>query len=151
MKKRFCYFAGLLIFGLSVAQAQIYKWVDDNGQVHYSEKAPDKMHAAKEIHLPRHVTQAATVSLEQRKQKRNNLLRAFDEERKLRQDAQTIQKKKEAHRQHNCILARDQLKNYQRASILYNLNEKGKRIYLSDAQRGRAEAGLKKKISQWCR
>ncbi len=151
MKKRFCYFVGLVLLSLSVAQAQIYKWLDDNGQVHYSEKAPDKKRAAKEIHLPRYTPpQAATASPAQRKQKRNNLLRAFDEERKLRKDAQAQKNQQDARRRRNCIFARDQLKNYQRATALYNLDKQGKRIYLSDSQRSRSEANLKSQISKWC-
>ncbi len=151
MKKRLFYACGLLFMGLSVAQAQIYKWVDDNGQVHYSEQAPDRQRAAQEIRLPRHAPPTATVSPEQRKQKRDNLLRAFDEERKLRKQAKAKKNQQDVRRQHNCILARDKLKNYQRATVLYDLDETGKRIYLSDAQRSRAEANLKSKISEWCR
>ncbi len=151
MKKRLFYFSVLLVLNLSVAQAKIYKWVDDNGQVHYSEKAPDKKRAAKQIHLPRYTPpQAATVTPAQRKQKRNNLLRAFDEERKLRKDAQAKKNQQDARRQHNCILARDKLKNYQRASVLYSLDKQGKRIYFSDIQRSRAEANLRSRISKWC-
>ncbi len=151
MKKKLLYLIGLFIISLSVVQAQIYKWVDDNGQVHYSEKTPDKRYVAKEMHLRGSVPQAATITLQQRKQKRNHLLRAFDEERKLRNDAQAQKKQQEAYRRHNCILARDQLKNYQRAGALYNLDKKGKRIYLSGSQRSRAEANLKSKISRWCK
>ncbi|VAX12167.1 hypothetical protein MNBD_GAMMA24-2826 [hydrothermal vent metagenome] len=150
MKKRFCYFAGLLFLVLPVAQARIYKWLDDNGQVHYSEQAPDRTRAAKEIQLPRHKPQANMPSPEQRRQKRDNLLRAFDEERQLRKDVEAKKNQQAARRQHNCILARDKLKNYQRATVLYDLDATGKRIYLSDSQRSRAEAGLKSQISKWC-
>lgn len=150
MKKNLFYVSALLIISLSVAQAGIYKWVDDNGQVHYSEKAPDKTRAAKEIRLPRYTPSAATVSPEQRKQQRSNLLRAFDEERKLRNEAKAKKDQQDARRRHNCILARDKLKNYQRATVLYDLDEKGKRIYLSDTQRSRAVANLKSRINHWC-
>jgi hypothetical protein len=30
-----------LLMGLSTAQAQVYKWVDENGHVHYSETKPE--------------------------------------------------------------------------------------------------------------
>jgi hypothetical protein len=30
-----------LLVGLSTAQAQVYKWVDENGRVHYSETKPE--------------------------------------------------------------------------------------------------------------
>ncbi|HEB56680.1 MAG TPA: DUF4124 domain-containing protein [Gammaproteobacteria bacterium] len=150
MRKKLFYGCGLLLIGLSIAQAQIYKWVDDNGQVHYSEQAPDKTREAKEVHLPRDAPSAAVVSPEQRQQKRDNLLRAFDEERKLRKQAQAKKNQQNARRRHNCILARDKLKNYERASVLYDLDETGKRIYLSDSQRSRAETALKNRISKWC-
>jgi len=150
MKKRLFYLTLLLIVSLPLAQAEIYKWVDDNGQVHYSEQAPDRKRAAKEIHLPKHTSQVAPVSPAQRKQKRDNLLRAFEEERNLRKEAKAKKDQDEARNRHNCIRARDKLKNYQRATVLYDLDEKGARVYLSDAQRNRAEANLKSQINKWC-
>ena len=150
MKKRTFYFSVLLLMSLPMAQAEIYKWVDDNGQVHYSEKAPDKKRAAKEIHLPKHTPQATPVSPAQRRQKRDNLLRAFDEERNLRKQARAKKEHDEARNRRNCMRARDRLKNYERASVLYDLNEKGERVYYSDAQRNQAEANLRNQISKWC-
>jgi len=151
MKKRLFYFSLLLMVSLPMAQAEIYKWVDDNGQVHYSEKAPDKKRSAKEIRLPKHVPQVAPVSPAQRKQQRDNLLRAFEEERSLRKEARTKKEQNEARNRQNCIRARDRLRNYERASVLYDLNEKGERVYLSDAQRNGAVAKLKSQINKWCK
>ncbi len=150
MKKRLFYFAPLFFLSLPIAQAEIYKWVDDNGQVHYSEQAPDNKRSSKEIHLQKHRPQAPLVSPEQRRQQRDNLLRAFDEERQLRNEAKAKKQQDEARSRNNCIRARDKLKNYERASVLYNLDEQGERVYLSDAQRNRSVANLKSQIKKWC-
>lgn len=150
MKKRSFYFSVLLLMSLPMAQAEIYKWVDDNGQVHYSEKAPDKKRPSREIHLPKHTPQATPVSPAQRRQKRDNLLRAFDEERNLRKEARAKKEHDEARNRQNCMRARDRLKNYERATVLYDLNEKGERVYYSDAQRNQAEANLRSQINKWC-
>ncbi len=150
MKKRLFYLTLLLIVSLPLAQAEIYKWVDDNGQVHYSEKAPDKKRSAEEIHLPKHVPQVTPVSPAQRKQKRDNLLRAFEEERNLRKEARAKKEQDEVRNRKNCIRAKDRLRNYERATVLYNLDEKGDRVYLSDAQRSSAVTSLKSQINKWC-
>ncbi len=149
MKQRLTYSAVLLFLSLPIAQAEIYKWVDDNGQVHYSEQAPDSKRSSKEIHI-RHAPQAPLVSPEQRRQQRDNLLRAFDEERQLRNEAKAKKEQDEARSRKNCIWARDKLKNYERATVLYNLDEQGERVYLSDAQRSRSEAKLKSQVEKWC-
>jgi len=150
MIKKLFYGSALWFLLMPLAQAEIYKWVDDNGQVHYSEKAPDKKRAAKEIHLPKHTPQTAPASPAQRKQLRENLLRAFEEERNLRKSAAAKKEKDEARIRKNCMRARDQLKNYERASVLYKLNEKGERVYYSDAQRRQAETNLRNQINKWC-
>ena len=150
MKQKWSYSAVLLILGLPMAQAEIYKWVDDNGQVHYSEQAPDSKRSSKEIHIQKHRPQAPLISPEQRRQQRDNLLRAFDEERQLRNEAKEKKEQDEARSRRNCIRARDKLKNYERASVLYNLDEQGERVYFSDAQRSRAVANLKSQIKKWC-
>ncbi len=151
MKRSLFYGALLFFLGLPIAQAEIYKWVDDNGQIHYSEKPPEKKRAATEIRIRTYAPQAPLVSPEQRKQQRDNLLRAFAEERELRNDAKAKKEQKMAQNQKNCLHARDRLKNYERATSLYDLDEKGERVYLSDAQRSSAETNLKNQISKWCR
>ncbi len=78
------------------------------------------------------------------------MLRAFEEERNLRKEARAKKEHDEARNRRNCMRARDRLKNYERASVLYKLNEKGERVYYSDTQRNRAVADLKSQINKWC-
>ncbi len=151
MKQKYIWTLALFFLNLTMAQAEIYKWVDDNGQVHYSEKAPDnKQQSATEIRIRPHTPQTPLISPEQRRQQRDNLLRAFDEERQLRKDAEAKKQQDEARRRKNCLRARDKFKNYERASALYDLDEQGERVYLSDAQRRRAVDNIKKQIEKWC-
>ncbi|VAX06883.1 hypothetical protein MNBD_GAMMA25-1512 [hydrothermal vent metagenome] len=151
MQKKTIYFTPLLLLlSLPMAQAEIYKWVDEQGQVHYSEKPPKEKHPATEIRIRTYTPHAPLISPKQRKQQRDNLLRAFQEERQIRNEAKEKKEQKEAKNRNNCMHARDRLKNFERANVLYDLDEQGERVYLSDAQRKRAEDNLRAQINKWC-
>ncbi len=151
MQKKKIYFTPLLLLlSLPMAQAEIYKWVDDKGQVHYSEKPPKEKRSATEIRIRTYTPHAPLISPEQRKQQRDNLLRAFQEERQIRNEAKEKKEQKAAKNRNNCIHARDRLKSFERARVLYDLDEQGERVYLSDAQRKRTEDNLRAQIKKWC-
>jgi len=150
MKRSLLYLTLLCCFCAPSAQAEIYKWMDDNGQVHYSEQPPEKKRPATEIRIRTYSHQAPLVNPEQRKQQRDNLLRAFAEERGLRNEAKAKEEQEQAKNRRKCLLAKDKIKSYERATSIYNLDEKGERVYLSDAQRDRSMARLKGQVKQWC-
>ena len=134
----------------SIFAEGIYKWTDENGQVHFSSKPPDNDNSATEINLPKNKLNTIPVTSEERKRKQQNLIRALTEERQLKEEARAEKKQDEAKRKRQCLVAKDRLKSYERANLIYNLNEKGERVYMSDKDRDRSVAEFRRKVSELC-
>ena len=144
-----------LIIGLSilspVTEAEIYKWVDENGQVHYGEKPPEENKSTTEFKLKKQQqTNTIPATPAERKRKQEQLIRALSEERQIKEEAKAKQEKEEAKRRRQCMYARDRLKSYEQANLIYRLNDKGERVYYSDQQRDSMVARYKADIAKHC-
>jgi len=140
----------LVIQTFSVMAEGIYKWTDANGQTHFGSKPPDNEQSATEINMQQRQTNSIPVTSDERKRKQQNLLRAMTEERQLKEETKAEEKKKEAQRQRECLVAKDRLKSYERANLIYNLDEKGERVFMSDKDRDRSVAEFRQKVNEWC-
>jgi len=142
----------LLLGGASLAAASgVYKWVDEQGRVHYGEKPPARVQAqemqlktAPVDDMPIEDNEAARADQAQR------LLRAYDEERALKKEQQQKSREEQARRERNCALARDRVRRYETAGSLYNLDKDGSRRTLSDADRAAAERRAREDVARWC-
>jgi hypothetical protein len=142
----------LLLLGWAslVSGAGVYKWVDEQGRVHYGEKPPARTQA-QEMQLKAAPLDDAPVEDEAaRRDKEQRLLRAFDEERTQKKEQQQKSREEQEQRQRNCVLARDRLRRYQNASSLYNLDKKGERRTLSEAERAASEQQARQDVARWC-
>lgn len=96
------------------SNAEMYKWVDEEGNTHYSQSPPPGNINAEAIKPPPKVdTQEASKSLEQQKKKATDLrekrLTAAEEKQKAEDEAAEKEKK--------CQQARDRLASYQRPRV----------------------------------
>ena len=130
-------------------QAEIFKWVDKNGQVHYDDKPP--MNNKKELMNINEESNAVKAISVDRADKRKKLLDAIDEDRKLKKEKESKAKKKKEKLTKQCHQARDSLKTYQRSSSVYDLDKSGNRVTLSSSVRDKIIANLKKNINKNCR
>ncbi len=48
------------------------------------------------------------------------------------------------------LLARDRLRRFEMAGTLYNLDNEGKRVYLSDAERQQSTERARADVARWC-
>jgi len=135
----------LLLVG--AAHAEVYKWTDDRGKVHYSDQPVEN---SQQLQVNESRSPAPAVSSEQREERRRKLLQALEEDRANREQQKEKQKQVAARRQRQCVLAKDRLKNYEGANTLYDLDSKGNRVTLSDAQRKKAIDQLRSQIEQNC-
>ena len=135
------------------AMAEIYKWVDDNGGVHYSDTPVDKK--AKEFHYnPSTIGDSkrpgATMNDEQRREKQKKLLQSYEVERQNREKRQASEKKQQEKRKRYCQEAKIDLRATQDSNLLYNYDKNGKRYFYNEAQRKEAIAYKKKLVEKWC-
>ena len=141
----------LLMAAPLVANASVYKWVDENGKVHYGDR-PQGSQPAVEIQVDdAPAVRPSSDDAMSRAEKRERLLQAMEEDRVEKQEQREKQRAESQQNRQKCNRYRDRMRHYQRASALYNLDSNGNRVYVSDADRARATKNLQAKINKYCR
>jgi len=131
------------------AGAEIFKWTDEQGRVHYGDKPPEK--GARSVDVDPGTSNGSPLPSDtERHEKTRRLLRAYEEERRIKQQREQHLQAEVAERRKRCAWARDRLRRYQQAGRLYDLDELGNRKILGDSQRQQAEARAAQEVRQWC-
>lgn len=129
------------------ASAEIYKWTDGQGRLHYSDQPPTL--EAQTINAPSsgQATEAAAQALHASEQ-------AF---RKRQQDTEAARTRAETEtrqariNQEKCEKARANLSSLQDAPRIYTRTAQGQRAYLSDSERAQALRATRKTLAENCR
>jgi len=138
----------LTLVTLPVLQAaDIYKWTDEQGRVHYGDRPEGKQ-----------VVQISTTSgpapdptQEQRLQQQRQLLNVFEEDRQKLKQARTDEKAARATRQANCDRARTRLAEMQNARFIYvESQDPDNPLVLSERETAKALATAKHDVELWC-
>ncbi|GAB2190351.1 DUF4124 domain-containing protein [Sessilibacter sp. MAH1] len=128
------------------SQGGIYRWVDENGKVHYSDKKPDDKKAkdVKEEDIgPVNVTEAQPAS------EFGTALPETPQERAVAQQAEREKQRERALRQQDCSKARVELKKIQGPVVF---KDKDGTVYdVSEEERARREQKLKQAIDKYCK
>lgn len=130
------------------SQAEIYKWTDSSGTIHYDDKPP--LQNKKQLMNIREQHNSVQGVSGDRLKRQKKLLDAMDEDRKLKKDETAKKKKKKAQLKKQCNNARDSLKGYLRSSYVYNLDKDGNRVVLPSSARDNVIARLRKRIETSC-
>ncbi|MBI1175120.1 MAG: DUF4124 domain-containing protein [Sideroxydans sp.] len=140
----------LMLFSCS-ANAELHKWVDSAGKVHYSDAAPPADAQEQQVHIPRAPADTtsetpAEKSVFEREAELNKALKAKEEAAQ-----QAAQQQKEAEtRQKNCINARNGLASLQNAPRITTYDDKGNQIIMDDATRQRNIEDAQKAVGEFC-
>lgn len=135
----------LMIFALP-ASAEIYKWVDEQGKVHYGDKPQSDASELKvDIEKKGHIKTSA-----EREEKRRRLIEEYKDDD--RREAETREKEKQQKKAlaKDCVYAKDKLRRYQKASQLYELDKNGNRVAVSEEKKTRELQKLQKSINRHC-
>ena len=138
----------VLTLASAFATAEVYKWVDADGNVHYGDRRPGAGVDSRSVPLP--LAPAKDVDREQRSLKQRRLLEAFEAERAERALAEAEAAAARAERAKKCERARRQLAGFERANIVYTIDESGARAYMSDRERREAAANVRVWIDKHC-
>lgn len=124
----------LLMFGLCLtADADIWKWVDDQGNVHYGDTpARDYTKSAERVNYTASNRSSSTSS--------NSRKDTQTEKRTAQEDAQA----------YYCEQAKDIYRSYLDAPRLYKTGEDGQREYLSDEEAAATIAQARASVTEWC-
>ena len=134
----------LLLFGPCIAaNADIWKWVDEDGNVHFGD-TPAREYAvnAELVTYTPGNRSASTSSNSQTNTNRGNDTNPEEtpEEKRARQDSQA----------YYCDRAKEIYDSYVDAPRLYRTSEDGRREYLSDQEAAAALANAEASVAEWC-
>lgn len=131
------------------SHAKLYKWVDAEGNTHYTQSPPPEGVTTEDVKLP------ASVNLDNKE-----AVKSFEEQQKKGQEsAETKQKdEKELNREaehtalkkDNCRKARAKLENVQSAGRIRAIDENGNVIRATEEERQRRIMDAQGKIEKWC-
>jgi len=125
----------LTIFALN-ARAELNKWVDENGVVHYSDTRPAGINAD----TVRNVTSKDTAAAPAQDAPKNYVEREAElkqslQEKQAANDKLAKEKAIQEERQRNCINAQESLRTLESGTRLSAYDANGERYYLDDAAR----------------
>ena len=142
----------VILFSQLVCAETVYKWVDEDGQVHFGGKAGNKN--AKEIKIKNRYIDSgkstAPLSAQERANKTKRFLNALDAENKSIADAKAKKREQDERKVTRCNASRDQLRRYENSGALYDLDEKGNRILLNKKQYEQAMTQARARVQKWC-
>ena len=141
-----------LLFIACVAHAEIYKWVDENGKVHYSDRKSSN--SAEELNVTTGTSSlgADSKDLEVQQEQTDRLLKSYEADRIERKEKREKEKQVKEKRNKYCLALKDQLRSFEEErAIWYDLDkETGERRYISDDDLKTRISELRKEINSNC-
>ena len=140
--------SALLILALAsgAATAEVYKWTDAHGAVHYG----DRPQGADATAIAPPPAPVEDTDHGQRSLTRQRLLDAFDAQREERDRAAAKAAAAKRERQDQCEKLSMELSRWERASAIYTTKDDGTRIFMSDEERREATARAHLWIAKHC-
>ena len=126
--------------------AGIYKWVDEKGDVHYSDK-PE--HTKSEVIRVEPAPAPDPAALKQRR-RRDKLLRVYAEERDEKKKIAAAERAAADKRKRNCETARKRQTDYDNAGYIYDVDADGNRRILTDNEHTAARQQTREDVAEWC-
>ena len=139
-----------LTAGGSALSGEIYKWTDENGNVHYEDR-PLGGEATERVNIASRSTDNAAVkaSIDARRDR----VAAREEARAERAaaSAEAAKAEEEAeNRKQKCSEYRARMQSYLQSQRLYREDENGERTYLDEQQIEEARTKVQEKIQEFC-
>lgn len=142
--------AGLLVS--VIAQADIYRWQDAAGTVHYSDTPPEGVNAVL-VDIQSSPTDKARIAEQRRAtigaQQARKLIEA-EQQYEGDEQAATEEEQRKA-REDACLQARERLERYNASPRLYQELEDGEREWLTEEQANQARERAAKSVADLCK
>lgn len=148
----------LLLLTSTNTFAALNKWVDANGKVHYSDGPPPVNVKAEKIHSdlapvqPASSTPSATKTDAEGKVTENKPpVENKEAAKKAAADKAAQEQAKKEENKARCAAAQQNLRTFQDGIRIVEIDAKGERVYLDDAQRQQRIAKAQQDISTYCK
>ncbi len=149
------YHLGLVICFCLVlpVEAEVYKWTDEHGRVHFSDKPPSKDAPAYQLRAPAsagNTSSQESLTDAARRARQKKLSDSLEADRQEKLQAEAKRKQQQAKREHNCKVARAELTANKRANLIYDYDQQGNRVYYSEAKKQRYLESIHAEVRKWC-
>jgi hypothetical protein len=132
-------FALLLLAAAGLAQAGVYKWVDEKGVTHYSSTPHDSSSQQVKVQPPAApASENSSSSSNMRLWEANESMKRSREQRQQRDE---MEKREREEKSRRCDAARQRLQSLQDHGRIFSRNQQGEKEYWDDATK---EAEIKK-------
>ena len=145
---------GIFVLYFEDTSAEVYKWVDEAGNVHYSDQPPPQEYESEELILEPapsaddvREAQKRLDALQAKYQTSQDQRSAAQEEKRLQRE---LEQEQRVDRQRRCIWARQNLGPLTTKLPVYSLDEKGDRVYLDDEERAAEIERKRADINKFC-
>jgi hypothetical protein len=158
VKKKYMFRIAGLITGFWVlslpAADSIYKWVDEDGSIHYSDQPPPQVYKPEKVRIDSapsdhgaREAQARAASLRAKQQTSQDQQSAAREQERLQTELQQV---KRDDRQRRCIKAHEELQSLNHHMPIYYIDEKGDWVFLDDKERADLLKFYHSEINMFC-
>lgn len=147
--KYYCFYFLLLtslVTGIARAD-EVYKWVDEEGRIHYGDAPADDSALPVEVETR---TPVEDPGLRERRRTRDRLLEQFADERRIETEEAARLAAEKAEQERVCERNRQLLWQYEHSAYLYDENEAGERRILNDAERAAEENKVRRFLKANC-
>ena len=138
---------GLAVICANVQAGEIYKWVDEDGNVHYSQDPQHRGAQAMNIKVPKSSSPSSQEQSTTAAQPQTDNQDTTEEQQALNEAA--ANKQEEAQKK-NCQIAMKRLATISAGGRIYEVDDKGERVYWDDNTRTAKLAEAQKDVDQWC-
>ena len=148
--------AALLLAGLSTVSAagELYKWVDKDGKVHFSDKPPPaSAKQSEQLAVPRAnepFKESDSESAAERAARLRQAAEGIQADRQARQKNQAEINQNKARRAAACRQAQDELRQFETANRKYLVDENNQRHEPTEGQYAEWEKQLRQAVTKHC-
>lgn len=143
----------MCLFLVLPVQAEVYKWTDEQGRVHFSDKPPTEDTPEYQLRSPDSAGSASpqeSFTDAERRARQKKLSDSLEADRRDKEQAETTHKQQQVRREHNCMLARAELTASKRANLVYDYDRQGNRVYYSEAKKQKYLESKRAAVRKWC-
>jgi len=148
MLKKTIYLLSLSILSLSNVGAEMYKWVDEEGNTHYTQQQPPAGVESEKLKPPPDFDSSEAEKTLKKQQE------YLDKEREKRQQNAIAQQRKDdekARLEKNCELSRARLKSLTDRPKVSEIQKDGSRVMMPEEKRQEEIAKSKEAIKEYCK
>lgn len=148
-KTIFMFMTAALAFSATAVAGEIYKWTDENGNVHYEDRPVGEEVERVAINSASTNNSSVSASIDARRAREDARADARSQREQDQQRAAEAEKLA-AERAAKCAESRQRMQSYLQARRLYKEDENGERVYLDDNQILDARDEAQEDIQAYC-